>query len=91
MMYKKIYSKCICSGFAWGIFAWIDFFKHSDIPSKISSVPVFLSIGLGKVILNKSDMLYDKTIFILTILWGGFLGYIIAFITRSLLSAIKED
>ena len=52
-MYKKMYSKCICLGFTWGIFAWIDFFRHSDIHSKLSSVPVFLSIGLGKVIMRK--------------------------------------
>lgn len=90
-MYKKINSKCICLGLSWGIFAWIDFFKHNDIPSKISSVPVFLSIGLGKVMMNKSDMLYDKTIFILTVLWGGIIGYIIALIIKYILSAIRED
>ena len=90
-MYRKLYSKCICLGFAWGIFAWIDFFKHSEIPSKFSSVPVFLSIGLGKVMMNKSDVLYDKSIFVLTVLFGGFIGYVIAFIIKLILSAIQED
>lgn len=90
-MYKRIYSKCICLGFFWGIFAWIDFFRHNDIPSNIASAPVFLSIGLGKVMMNSSDMLYDKTIFIFTVLWGGLIGYIAAFIIGSILSAIRED
>lgn len=90
-MYKKIYSKCICLGFVWGIFAWIDFFKHNDIPSVISSVPVFLSIGIGRAIMNQNTILYDKSIFILTVLWGGFIGFIVASILGLILSAIRED
>ncbi|MGI5997380.1 MAG: hypothetical protein ACOX89_01815 [Lutispora sp.] len=90
-MYKKIYSKCICLGFVWGIFAWIDFFKHNDIPSVISSVPVFLSIGIGRAIINQNTILYDKSIFILTVLWGGFIGFIVASILGLILSAIRED
>jgi hypothetical protein len=90
-MYKKIYSKCICLGFVWGIFAWIDFFKNNDIPSVISSVPVFLSIGIGRAIINQNTILYDKSIFILTVLWGGFIGFIVASILGLILSAIRED
>lgn len=90
-MYKKIYSKCICLGFAWGIFSWLNFFKHNDIPSMISSVPVFLSIGIGKVIIDKNMMLFDRSIFILTILWGGFIGFIAASIIVRIISAIRED
>ncbi|SHJ27313.1 hypothetical protein [Lutispora thermophila] len=90
-MYKKIYSKSICMGFIWGIFSWISFFKHNDIPSLISSVPVFLSIGIGKVIIDKNSMLFDKSIFILTILLGGFIGFIVASLINLIISAIQED
>ena len=90
-MYKKIYSKCICLGFAWGIFAWIDFFKNIQLPSKIRAAPVFLSISLGKAIMSKQEVLYDKNIFIFTVLWGGFIGYVIASILKVIISAIRED
>ncbi|NLM42591.1 MAG: hypothetical protein GX201_01005 [Clostridiales bacterium] len=90
-MYRKIYSKSICLGLSWGIFAWIDFFKHNDMPSLIGSVPVFLSLGIGKAILNENIVPYDKNFFILSILCGGFIGFIIGYIFKTIISIIQED
>jgi len=91
IMYRKIFSKCMCLGFTWGIFAWIDFFKHNDMPSLIGSVPVFLSIGIGKAILNENMTLYDKNVFLFSILCGGLIGFITGYIIKIIISVIRED
>lgn len=83
-MYNKISSKCLCLGFAWGIFSWIDYFKNSGKSSFISAIPVFLSIKMGNLLLKDLNFVYNKNIFLLTVLLCGFIGYSFSLVIKRL-------
>lgn len=90
-MYKKITSKMICLGFTWGIFSWIDCFKNNKSPSFISAIPVFLSIRMGNILLKEMNFIYDKNIFLLTILFCGFIGYLFSIVIKIFFSIFTEE
>ncbi len=89
-MYRKISSKGLCLGFAWGIFSWIDYFKNGDMPS-FASIPVFLSIKISNVLIKNLDFVYDKNIFIFTIVLCGFIGYLLSILIKTIFLLFTEE
>ncbi len=90
-MYKKITSKCIVLGFMWGIFSWIDYFQNTNLPSFVSVIPVFLSIKMGSIWSNEVNFVYNKNIFLLTVIFCGFIGYLFSFIINIIISIFAEE
>lgn len=90
-MYRKMNSKGLCLGFTWGIFSWIDYFKNGDMPSFITSAPVFLSIKINNAFTKNLYFVYDKNTFIITVILCGFIGYMFSNIIKTIFLVFTEE
>lgn len=90
-MYRKMNSKGLCLGFTWGIFSWIDYFKNGNMPSFVTSAPVFLSIKINNALINNLDFVYDKNIFIITVILCGFIGYLFSILIKTIILVFTEE
>ncbi len=87
MKKKKLFSRCLCLGFIWGIVSWIlrsNFFIE-DVFS-FYTIPVFLSNQIqNNIFILKFYKNIYLTSFLFSILIGGMIGYFMAFIISIIL------
>lgn len=93
MRKKKLYSRLLCLGFIWGILSWILVYNYMIVDSSnLYTIPVFLSEKIHmNLLMPISNQEMHLLAFLLTLLIGGMIGYVIAFIIYTVFKDHYEE